>query len=148
MDRFQFIVLRVALPSWTNDGTSQHKGEYTKSSLSCCVIRKKEKVEAYSVMEESYNIWYVQNCIAMRSIILIAIGMICSTWWSLNEYTYFIFTTSICSQLELESICPCILYCHRSRLPPSLNVCFVWSHSKLPLPPTFKQHTQIRWCSK
>jgi len=54
------ISLRLAscgLPPLTHDGTSQHKGEYTsplKSSLSCCGIGKKEKVEAYiNVGEES-----------------------------------------------------------------------------------------------
>ena len=51
------------------------RAHYLVASISC-IIRKKEKVEAYSVMEESY---IKQNCIAMRSIILIAIGMICST---------------------------------------------------------------------
>ena len=70
--------------------------------------------------------WYVQNCIAMS---------ICCSTWSLNEYTYFIFTASICSyQLELESLHLCFLYCHRSRLPPSLNVCYVWSRQSSPFP--------------
>ena len=81
--------------------------------------------------------WYVQNCIAMS---------ICCSTWSLNEYTYFIFTASICSyQLELESLHLCILYCHRSRLPPSLNVCYVWSRQSSPFPhsPFKPQHKYV-----
>jgi len=88
-----------------------------ESSLSCCALGRRR-----SLWEES-----IKHVICSK---LYCNEYICWSTWSLNEYTYFIFTTSIFSyELELESICLCILYCHRSRLPPSLNVCYVWSLS-------------------
>ena len=103
-----------------------------ESSLSCCALGGRR-----SLLEDS-----IKHAICSK---LYCNEYICWSTWSLNEYTYFIFTTSIFSyELELESICLCILYCHRSRLPPSLNVCYVWSHQSFPSP----HLNHKRWWSK